>query len=363
MNAASRRAFTIIELLVVVSIIALLVSILLPAIGKARDQALVTQSLSNLRNLSAAHHRYSAEYKSRQLSLIVDSISVYGGDESSAFQGYREQHDEDHPHVWVGWGHLPDDPLGPHYHFYLASALLAMYQPISFTASAGSGGERFGSFRLMNAEPFHHYLTGRFYEPVLYAPKDEIALESVQPAFESPNEFYHLGYGNLQWTTYCMSPAAMFQPQVLRRVSEGGWQDPWSIAAGFKSPSIDQTLYPSLKTHVMEHHWLQGRREACNPAFEGGTYLDCEPYYFNHSRESVPMTVFYDGHVEGLGVREAMQADARMRNQTNDQDGLWSIDTSWGDDGYFISLGYDFAATSMHVFTTDGIRGRDMSSK
>ena len=59
MKRSRTKGFTIIELLVVVSIIALLIGILLPAIGKAREQAKLTQSQSNLRNLAAAHATYS----------------------------------------------------------------------------------------------------------------------------------------------------------------------------------------------------------------------------------------------------------------------------------------------------------------
>jgi len=55
------RAFTIIELLVVITIIALLVAILLPALQGAREAARKTLCLSNMRQFGIALHVYAME--------------------------------------------------------------------------------------------------------------------------------------------------------------------------------------------------------------------------------------------------------------------------------------------------------------
>ena len=57
-----RPAFTLIELLVVIAIIALLIGILLPALGQARGAAKATVNLTNLRSIGQGMEMYVGEY-------------------------------------------------------------------------------------------------------------------------------------------------------------------------------------------------------------------------------------------------------------------------------------------------------------
>lgn len=59
------RAFTLVELLVVIGIIGVLVSLLLPTLGRAREAARRTACLSNLKQVHLAFHYYAAGNRDR----------------------------------------------------------------------------------------------------------------------------------------------------------------------------------------------------------------------------------------------------------------------------------------------------------
>jgi type II secretory pathway pseudopilin PulG len=62
-SVARGGAFTLVELLVVIGIIALLISILLPALNRAREASNRTKCLANLRTISQMLHLYALENK------------------------------------------------------------------------------------------------------------------------------------------------------------------------------------------------------------------------------------------------------------------------------------------------------------
>ncbi len=61
-SCRTAAGFTLVELLVVVSIIALLISILLPSLKKARDQAKQAKCMANLNGISKGNSIYGAEW-------------------------------------------------------------------------------------------------------------------------------------------------------------------------------------------------------------------------------------------------------------------------------------------------------------
>ena len=71
---AAPRIFTLIELLIVIAIIAILASMLLPALGKARDMAKSVRCVGNQKQCTAAMTLYAGDYKD-YIALSTDSGS------------------------------------------------------------------------------------------------------------------------------------------------------------------------------------------------------------------------------------------------------------------------------------------------
>jgi prepilin-type N-terminal cleavage/methylation domain-containing protein len=401
-----RKGFTIIELLVVVAVIGLLVAILLPAIGRARESAQSTQSQSNLRNIGSAAAVYSVDFQDRQWSPLPED-----------FGKLKNVAD---PGEWTKWAssrcagqlRLGKSASGDQ-GFFIPNASaqqlcapppaganinnLKAYFPCSFKNADGN----FGSFRLLNASSFSKYVGGRFYDDIFYAPKDLLVLDQVaalKAEYPNDGDFYGTARSTIL-SSYCWSPAAMWSPDVLS--SKTGFQNPMAPAAGrsvaglWRTPTANQAQYSELKTRVIEHSWLQNKpsnmiemtsgkwnmRGIVNPdqlfKFGGRETFQTvgdqangmkQPWWFNEASMSLPNSLFFDGHVGPIGVLEAVESNKRVKARNTTAVKMFQGIYAEGSVGDLGSAPYQYgcydnqaaAGCAMHVLTVDGIMGRDM---
>ena len=113
-----RRAFTLIELLVVVAIIGLLISILLPALSQAKEQARTVKCVANLKEIGHAMHMYFTdnnewfpfEKRNWPWGYASNAPRLHG----FYYGGHPGRQVPDDPRNWWGYVRLPgrDTPRG-----------------------------------------------------------------------------------------------------------------------------------------------------------------------------------------------------------------------------------------------------------
>jgi prepilin-type N-terminal cleavage/methylation domain-containing protein len=96
-NGQIRNAFTLIELLVVIAIIAILAALLLPALARAKKQALRANCVSNLKQWGTAMHIYALDNGDK---LPRDGMDAATGIWPGPSAGWPNDGTADDPYAW-----------------------------------------------------------------------------------------------------------------------------------------------------------------------------------------------------------------------------------------------------------------------
>ncbi len=348
------RALTIVEVVAATAATSVLVAAISATASNLRGASNEAISMANLMQLGMGQALYAWDHGDLQWCGHQSDFGVGGANCANYVNtiGCPDQHilgwgySGDLWGYWLGGGMCP-----PNYPGNCGNWIL--YWPNEWGTTNGVSG----SWRLTQVRSMHNYINGRYFDPVYYAPNDRITYQRAARYFDAPAEFVSAGAGIANGSSsYGMSPAAMWNPQVMRAPAQGGFRSPSTFADSFARQSLFGALHPELKSLLFEVNWNQGGKLPSPYGIEATQGV----YRYNQGAAATPITLFYDGHVWFLPNQTAIDDDAALR--ARGLDGLWSRDTPLGNMGYYGNMSVDGSITSHSVLTTDGLHGRDVLS-